>query len=84
MSERVDEPIDLGNIPWLTGPGDFVTLCLALLYDESIHHVEGNFDSLKELYLEPANATSKLLAQYVAGNAAENTYGNSILKYHFW
>ena len=81
MSERVDEPIDLGNIPWLTGPGDFVTLCLALLYDESIHHVEGNFDSLKELYLEPANATSKLLAQYVAGNAAENTYGNSILKY---
>ena len=55
--------------------------CSALLYDESIHHVEGNFDSLKELYLEPANATSKLLAQYVAGNAAENTYGNSILKY---
>ena len=50
-----------------------------MLYDESIHHVEGNFDSLKELYLEPANATSKILAQYVAGNAAENTYGNSIL-----
>ena len=34
--------------------------------------------ALKELYLEPANATSKILAQYVAGNAAENTYGNSI------
>jgi len=52
----------------------------ALLYDESIHHVEGNFDSLKELYLEPANATSKILTQYVAGNAAENTYG-AIHKY---
>lgn len=47
----------------------------ALIYNESLHHVDGNYDSLKELYLTPANATSKLLGQYVPGNTTAKTYG---------